>query len=365
MAWIATTPAPAFRRWRCSPSSSHESPQSIRSIPTPLSAGRNPSPTQQGIRRYERIEANIGEGTYGKVHKALDRRTNQIVAIKTAKEKGDRDAAGVGLSTLREIKLLQAIKHQNVIASTDIFTDCGAVHLVMEFMDGDLRKLIHDKSTLLKEKHVLCLASQLMSAVNVLHRQWFVHRDVTPGNVLLDYRTGIAKLCDFGTARTIGQTGRPMTPLCTTLWYRAPELLFGARFYGCAVDLWSCGCVIGELFTREALFRGQGDFDMLGVIFDKRGGPTDETWQDVSALPCHMDFSHLTETPMSEIVPSASDIAADFLDALLQLDPKRRPTAEVALGHAALGPTNRGTPLDLPFVVQDVPLDGGCIQLFR
>lgn len=284
--------------------------------------------------RYERLESNIGEGTYGKVHKARDTRNGQVVAIKKAKVAAmDREVGGIGFTALREIKLMQAVRHPHLMACLDVFADGGVIHLVMEFMDGDLKKLIEDSSIHLAEAHVKCLSRQLLEGLSALHAQWFVHRDVTPTNVLLNFSTGVAKLGDFGFSRTIGHRDRPLTPMCTTLWYRAPELLYGARFYGQSVDLWGAGCVIAEMFLRQALFRGRGEFDMLAKIFEKRGTPTEEIWKDVSALPTYVEFSHHPKVSMALVLPAASCAAQDLIDELLSLDPKQRCTCKGALAR--------------------------------
>merc|ERR1712060_540148 len=101
---------------------------------------------------------------------------------------------------------------------------------------GDLRKAVLEKGSILNETHVKCLSRQITEGLAALHGHWFVHRDLAPGNVLLSASTGVAKIGDFGFARTLGPRDRPMTAQCTTLWYRAPELLYGAKFYGQKVD---------------------------------------------------------------------------------------------------------------------------------
>merc|ERR1740138_754935 len=193
----------------------------------------------------------------------------------------------------------------------------------MEFMDGDLRKLVEDHSIALGEAHVKCLAHQVLEGVSALHARWFVHRDLTPTNVFISHSSGVARIGDFGFARTLGHHDRPLTPTCTTLWYRAPELLYGAKYYGQAVDLWSTGCVVAELFLRQALFQGRGEFDMLAKVFEKRGTPTEELWRDVSALPTYVEFSHHPQVPMSTILPMASCFAHLLVESLLTLDPKQ------------------------------------------
>jgi cyclin-dependent kinase 7 len=236
----------------------------------------------------------------------------------------------------------------------DVFSDGGVLHLVMEFMDGDLNKIIDDRRVLLSESHVKCLSSQLLEGLAALHKQWFLHRDVTPTNVLVSYRSGIAKLTDFGMARAISHRERPLTPMCTTLWYRAPELLYGAKFYEYSVDIWSAGCVIAELFLRKALFQGRGEFDMLGKIFEKRGTPTETLWPDASALPNFVGFSNHPEVPFSTLLPKVSSSAHMLLQELLSLNPSRRPKAEVALQHEFFRHAIPAAcePQQLPFVRQ-------------
>jgi len=291
---------------------------------SPMS-GKAASPASQ----YERLESKIGEGTYGKVHKARDLKTGQIVAIKKSKvSASDVEVGGISFTVLREIKLMQAVRHPNVMSCLDVFPDGGVLHLVMEFMDGDLNKIIEDKRMTLTEAHVKCLGSQLLEGLAALHRLYFLHRDVTPTNVLLNFKSGIAKLTDFGMARTLGHRERPLTPMCTTLWYRAPELLYGAKFYGPSVDIWSAGCIIAELFLRKALFQGRGEFDMLAKIFEKRGTPTEDSWRDASALPNFVEFTPLAQVPLVTVLPTASTFAQGVIGELLSLDPKQRPTAE-------------------------------------
>jgi len=303
--------------------------------------------------QYERIESNIGEGTYGKVHRARDIKTGRHVAIKKTKmSAADREVGGIGFTALREIKVMQAVRHPNVMGCLDVFMDGGALHIVMELMDADLRKVLDDRSIVLSEAHVKCMALQLLEGLGALHQKWFAHRDVTPTNLLVSYASGVIRLTDFGFARSIGHKDRPLTPMCTTLWYRAPELLYGAKFYGQAVDIWSAGCIIAEFIHGEAMFRGRGEFDMLAKIFEKRGTPTEETWRDVSALPSFVEFSYFPKVDLAKILPRASRAAGSLIDSLLSLDPKQRPSALEALAHnfftSALPAAS--SPIDLPFV---------------
>jgi len=300
--------------------------------------------------KYERLESNIGEGTYGKVHKAFHVRSGELVAIKKAKESvAERDVGGIGFTALREVKVMQAIQHPNVMTCLDVFVEGRAIHLVMPYMDTDLKKVIEDQAIDLTEAHCKCLARQVLQGLEALHERFFVHRDVTPTNVLLSFRTGIAKLSDFGFTRSVSR--RPMTTMCTTLWYRAPELLFGAKYYGTAVDLWSFGCVVAELVLRKPLFPGRGEFDMLQKVIERRGTPTEEVWKDVSALPNFLEFTPHPKVPLSDPpFQRVSSAFRAFLDDLLALDPKQRPKAHKALNHEFFETKVDCEPHQLPFV---------------
>jgi len=276
----------------------------------------------------------LGQGAYGKVHQARDTLTQRLVAIKKAKVSAlDRDIGGIGFTALREIKLMQAVKHDNLMGYLDVFVEGGAINVVMEFMDGDIKRLMEQRGLEFNESHVKCIARQLLDGLAALHAQFFVHRDIAPTNVLVSFATGAVKLGDFGFSRTIGHRDRPLTPLCTTLWYRAPELFFGAKYYGQAVDLWSMGCVLAELFLRDALFPGRGEMDMLSRIIENRGAPSEECWTDVSALPTFLAWPECEKKPLSSVLPGVSSQAQHLIDSLLSLDPKRRPSAPDALAH--------------------------------
>lgn len=326
--------------------------QPAAEISVPAARGRK-RVAESHFARYERLESNIGEGTYGKVHKARDAKTGRVVAIKKAKISAmGRDVGGIEFTVLREIKLMQAVQHPNVMYCLDVFAERDAINLVMEFMDGDLRKLIEEKGVVFTEPHVKCLAKQLLEGLGALHSSFFVHRDITLNNILVNFSTGVAKLTDFGSARTIGHRERPLTSTVTTLWYRAPELFFGAQYYGQAVDFWSMGCVLAELFLRQPLFPGRREFDMLQKIIDKRGSPSEEVWKDMEALPNFMEFPDHPKQPLATVLPGVSSSAQSLIDGLLSWDPKQRPTAAEALSHEFFTTARplACKPQDLPFV---------------
>lgn len=303
------------------------------------------------VSAYELVEPTIGEGAFGVVHKAVFRGTGRIVAVKRMKEEKTRshDACG-GLhhTGLRELKIMQCVRHPNVMGCLDAFVQGDCLHVVMELMDCDLHQVVTDAGEKLCENHVRCLARQIAEGLGALHARGFIHRDLTPRNVLLSFESGAAKLSDFGTSRVLGDDTRPMTGQCTALWYRAPELLYGAKLYDQGVDVWSLGCIIAEMFSRAPLFPGNSQIDTLAKMMEKRGTPPARgAWPN--AIPSFWSEDR-AKLVMSEVLPTASPSASDLVDDLLAWNPLQRPSAPKCLQHQFFD--YACLPRDLPFVQQ-------------
>ena len=171
-----------------------------------------------------------------------------------------------------------------------------------------------------------------LRGLSFCHKNWVLHRDLKPGNLLIG-ANGQIKLADFGLARSFGSPGRKFTGQVVTRWYRAPELLFGAKFYGAAVDLWSIGCIFAEMLMRAPFLPGTSDIDQLSRIFTALGTPNSTVWPGIDALPDYVAFngSATPATPLSDHFRAASPAAIALLSRLLTFCPSRRPTAEEAL----------------------------------
>jgi cell division cycle 2-like len=143
------------------------------------------------------------------------------------------------------------------------------------------------------------LLQQLLRAVAHLHDNWILHRDLKTSNLLLSHR-GVLKVGDFGLAREYGSSLKPYTSTVVTLWYRAPELLLGAEIYSTPIDVWSVGCIFGELLTMEAIFQGQFEVDQINKIFRDLGTPNDAIWPGYSELPVVKKAS-FTNNPVSNL----------------------------------------------------------------
>ncbi|KAL8823627.1 MAG: hypothetical protein Q9191_005692, partial [Dirinaria sp. TL-2023a] len=133
----------------------------------------------------------------------------------------------------------------------------------MDFLEHDLKTLQEDMQEPFLPSETKTLLLQLTSAVQYLHDNWILHRDLKTSNLLMNNR-GQIKVADFGMARYFGDPPPPkLTQLVVTLWYRGPELLLSAEKYGTEVDIWSVGCIFGELLAKEPLFQGKNEVDQL------------------------------------------------------------------------------------------------------
>ncbi|KAJ9510851.1 hypothetical protein QJQ45_027737 [Haematococcus lacustris] len=328
------------------------------SEPGPGSEGAASPPTQHTISRYdmrkecrnvdlfERIE-KISEGTYGIVYKAREKSSGRIVALKRVKMEKERD--GFPITSVREINILLNFHHPNIVNVEEIVMSHrhpDHIFMVMEYMDHDLKSLMEDKTAFSRPfsaAEAKCLMLQLLEGIAYLHANWVLHRDLKTSNILYNSK-GELKLCDFGMARQFGDPLRPYTSVVCTLWYRAPELLFGTPLYSTAVDMWSVGACMGELLTGKALFPGQGDLDYIDKMVQLLGTPTETEWPGLKKLP-NFKMINLKQVPsqlrarfttasLSLGGTTLTEAGYDLLSRLLAWDPERRLSAEEALRHS-------------------------------
>lgn len=322
-------------------SETHDEPKS--SIQPEIPLAQRMIDMLQGCRSVDEFERlnKIDEGTYGVVYRAKNKKTGEIVALKKVKMEKERD--GFPMTSLREINVLLSFHHQSVVDVKEVVvgSNLDSIFMVMEYMEHDLKGLMESMKQPFSQSEVKCLMLQLFEGVKYLHDNWVLHRDLKTSNLLLN-NCGELKICDFGLARQYGSPLKPYTPMVVTLWYRAPELLLGAKQYSTAIDMWSLGCIMAELLAKEPLFNGKSEIDQLDKIFRALGTPNEKIWPDFVNLPgvkCNFvkqPYNKLRDKfPPTSFSgrPTLSESGFDLLNRLLTYDPNKRITAEEALRH--------------------------------
>mmetsp|Transcript_26943 Transcript_26943/g.84525 ORF Transcript_26943/g.84525 Transcript_26943/m.84525 type:complete len:326 (-) Transcript_26943:405-1382(-) len=282
------------------------------------------------MERYERLD-KIGEGTYGVVYKARDRVTNEIIALK--KIRLDAEDEGIPSTAIREISLLKELQHPNIVRLYDVVHTERKLTLVFEYLDQDLKKYLDVCEGGLDETILKSFLYQLLRGVAYCHYHRVLHRDLKPQNLLIN-REGELKLADFGLARAFGIPVRSYTHEVVTLWYRAPDVLMGARRYSTPVDVWSIGCIFAEMSNGRPLFAGSSEEDQVERIFRGLGTPSPTDWPAVVELDGWRD--DFTRYPRPESIghlASLDDDGVDLLASMLTFDPQERISAQDAMQH--------------------------------
>ncbi|KAJ8904941.1 hypothetical protein NDN08_001454 [Rhodosorus marinus] len=316
--------------------------------------------------KYDPI-GKIGEGTYGLVYKAQVIAEGEVAVAKRSvavkKFKSFRSGDGISPTAIREIKLLRELSHDYIVDLMDVMLDPDdkALYLVFDYADHDLLEMIRSnhahQGAGMDPVTVKSLLWQILQGINYLHKNWVIHRDLKPSNILVTgsdkpvEEQGCVKIADFGLARLFQAPLRPFTDVdsvVVTIWYRAPELLLGAKHYTKAVDIWAIGCIFAELITSKPLFQGQEKIrkgedrnpfqsDQVSQIFRILGKPTQKEWPGIVDLQHWNEAQNWRESKniLHERVPALRPGTSgfDLLSKLLEYDPSKRITAEQALEH--------------------------------
>lgn len=310
--------------------------------PEPHSSEIPVTPSVGASGELYKIISQVGEGTFGKVYKAQNTVTKLHVALKRIRMESEKD--GFPVTAMREIKVLQSLRHANVVQLYEMMVSNGSVYMVFEYMDHDLTGVLSQTQFTFTHAHLKSLCHQMLAGLAYLHHKGVIHRDIKGSNILINNR-GELKLGDFGLARFYQKRRcTDYTNRVITLWYRPPELLFGATVYGPEVDMWSAGCIMLELFTKKPVFQGNDEIHQLDIVYKIIGTPTPDRWTGVLDLPWYELVkprdaipNHFRELFQKWMSPAALDLA----ERLLAYDPSQRVTAIQAM--------------DAPYFTQEEP----------
>lgn len=283
--------------------------------------------------RFQKLE-RLGQGAFGEVRAGLDTWTGSKVALKYVSVNKNSGESSVSRAVFREIQSLLLLQDNNhIVRLISYFPDEASVCLVFEYLDSDLAEVIQQSPSSLRISDVKAYAHMILTALNHCHQCGIVHRDVKPSNILLSL-DGVVKLADFGLARLI--TDKSMSHQVSTRIYRAPELLFAARHYDAAVDIWSCGAVVAEMFLLKPLFNGSNDIDQIFRVFQVMGSPNTTTWPGVVDLPdfSKVKFPDMLPLDFRELFPRLCSDDIEFIHQMLKLNPSHRMSAADLLKHS-------------------------------
>jgi len=325
-----------------------ERPLSTSSKDKSILASLNSMRIQEDKRRSTReerftIKANgvqyitdriVGNGSFGIVFQATCAATGEIVAIKKVLQ--DKRFKN------RELQIMRLLSHRNIVQLKNSFYTSGDkpdevyLNLVLEFVPETVYRVERHYSKLKQNipmLYVKLYIYQVFRALSYIHSMGICHRDIKPQNLLLDPKTGVLKLCDFGSAKMLVR-GEPNVAYICSRYYRAPELIFGATDYTTSIDVWSAGCVLGELLLGQPLFAGDTGVDQLVEIIKVLGTPTREEIYAMNKNYTEFKFPPIPSHPWTKIFgPHVPEEAIDLLSKLLRFTPSERLQALEACTH--------------------------------
>lgn len=293
------------------------------------------------MNNYETIGI-VGEGAYGIVIKCVQKRTQEIVAIKKFKDKDTEDSL-IKKVIIRELRGLRSLKHPNIVNLQDAFRQNERLYLIFDFCEKSLLDLQENyQNNGLPVPLIKSILHQTLKAIDFMHDRGFIHRDIKPENILLSKNNKV-KVCDFGFCRILQKNDETLTDYVATRWYRSPELLLTPK-YGKSVDIWALGCVVGEMIDGNPMFPGDDFIDQMTLIHKLLGAfPAiyknffDENKDlrkiDSASIFRHpKDFNQKILTEKYHEICQSEDLI-DLLSRMLDLNCFTRITAKEALRH--------------------------------
>ncbi|CEG65745.1 Putative Pkinase-domain-containing protein [Rhizopus microsporus] len=276
----------------------------------------------------------IGNGSFGVVyHIKLSHNSEDAAIKKVLQDKRFKN---------RELEIMRLMHHPNICGLKAYFYTQGDskdevyLNLVMEYVPETVYRVCRHYTKLKQTVPMLIVKLymyQLFRSLAYSHTLGVCHRDIKPQNLLVHPITGELKLCDFGSAKVLVEGGTNVAYICSR-YYRAPELIFGACHYTYSIDIWSAGCVMGELLLGQPLFPGESGIDQLVEIIKVLGTPTKEEVLIMNPNYTEHKFPIIKPHPLAKVFRSRTPPEAiDLLSHILQYDPRKRLTASEAMVH--------------------------------
>ncbi|BHF84745.1 hypothetical protein SprV_0902789700 [Sparganum proliferum] len=274
----------------------------------------------------------IGSGSFGMVFVALLNGEQEVAIKKVLQDKRYKN---------RELQILRELRHPNIVSLLYFFYSVSNskpketyLNLVQEYIPQTLSRVIKHYGylrQLIPIFYVKLYSFQLIRGLAYVHNRNICHRDIKPQNLLVNPETGVLKICDFGSTKVL-VPGEPNVSYICSRYYRAPELIFGATQYTVRIDMWSAGCVIGELLLGRPLFPGDSGVDQLVEIIKVLGTPTLEQVKEMNPQYSKFVFPSIKGCPWEKLITHRpSEAAFDLLRSLLVYGPNVRQAAADAL----------------------------------
>lgn len=281
---------------------------------------------------YEVLE-RLGEGAFGKVHKARHKKTEDVVAVKQIKL-GAKSWDEAMKST--ELAALRQLRHPFIVRLRELLRSQwdGSLYYIFEYVESNLSHVVSHHPHGMEEMNAAVIARQLFAGIAHVHLHNFFHRDIKPENVLYDPRNEMVRIADFGEARSV-RARPPFTDYVGTRWYRAPECLLRDRSYSAPVDVWGSGLVYAELLRGSPIFTGSSSIDQLYKIFSVLGQEIRD-WPEFLKLAeaCRFRVPQERGCGLQSVISRAPPRAVAVVTEILVLNPRRRPFARKVLEHS-------------------------------
>ncbi|KKZ62630.1 serine/threonine-protein kinase PRP4 [[Emmonsia] crescens] len=220
--------------------------------------------------RYH-VQQNLGKGMFSSVVRATDSKTGKLVAVKIIRNNDTMRKAG-----MKEIELLEQLlaadpdDKKHIIRFERHFDHKGHLCMVFENLSMNLREVLKKfgRDVGINLRAIRTYAHQMFLGLSLLRKCNILHADLKPDNLLVNENRNLLKVCDLGSASPASEN--EITPYLVSRFYRAPEIILGIP-YDYAIDMWSIGCTLFELYTGKILFTGRTNNQMLRSIMECRG----------------------------------------------------------------------------------------------